>query len=235
MNKTRALIVDDEVEISLLVCDHLTRNDIDADAVSDGAAMRRAVAATRYDVVVLEVVLPDADGLALCRELRAVQAIPVIFLTARSETADVVIGLETGADDYLVKPLKPRELVARIQTVLRRSRSVVDTTVMPAKTIVFAGWTLHRVTRHLTRPETLPIPLSNAEFRLLSAFIERPQQVLSRDYLIDVARGRSADVFDRSIDLLVSRLRQKLCDDPKAPQLLKTLRGEGYLLDAEPR
>jgi len=234
MDEIRALIVDDDPEIGELLCGYLTGYGIAADAVGDGAAMRSAMEKCQYDVVILDIMLPKEDGLSLCRQLRASGDIPIIMLTARGETADRVVGLELGADDYVVKPFEPRELVARIQTVLRRFKAAGagGSEGELGQVISFDGWILNRTMRQLTTPRNMVVPLSNAEFRLLLAFVEHPRRVLSRDYLIDVARGRSADVFDRSIDLLVSRLRQKLDDDPKSPILIKTIRGEGYMFDA---
>jgi two-component system OmpR family response regulator len=163
--------------------------------------------------------------------VRSVGDTPIIMLTARGESADRVVGLELGADDYVVKPFDPRELVARIHTILRRARG--SSTPGEQDTVQFAGWRLSHLKREITTPAQLVVPLSNAEYRLLCAFLERPQRILSREQLMDAARGRTVEAFDRSIDLLVSRLRQKLGDDPKQPQLLKTVRGEGYLLDSK--
>lgn len=227
-----ALIVDDDPEIRELLRDYLAGYGIRTDCVGDGGAMRTALAARRPDVVILDLMLPGEDGLALCRSIRAESDLPVIMLTARGEASDRVVGLELGADDYVVKPFEPRELVARIHSVLRRSRAAPREPAV-ADEVAFEGWRLNRVTRQVTGPDRLVVPLSNAEFRLLWAFIEHPRRVLSRDHLMDAARGKAAEAFDRSIDLLVSRLRQKLGDDPKSPRLLKTVRGEGYLFDAK--
>ncbi len=226
---TRALIVDDDVPIRELLVDYLARFGILGVGASDGEAMRQALSQSTYDVVVLDLMLPGEDGLALCRQLRAESDIPILMLTARCEPTDRIIGLELGADDYMAKPFEPRELVARIQTVLRRVR---DERTEPRGNLRFDNWRLNSVLRQLTSPSGLVVPLSNAEFRLLWVFLERPRRVLSREQLLDAARGRSIEAFDRSIDLLVSRLRQKLGDDPKAPHLIKTVRGEGYLFDA---
>lgn len=226
---TRALIVDDDVPIRELLCDYLARFNIQSRGVTDGVAMRQALQEEVFDVVVLDLMLPGEDGLSLCRWLRGTSDIPILMLTARCEPTDRIIGLELGADDYMAKPFEPRELVARIQTVLRRVRDDRS----EQRTIVrFDNWRLNNVMRQLTAPNGLVVPLSNAEFRLLCVFLERPRRVLNREQLLDAARGRTTDAFDRSIDLLVSRLRQKLGDDPKAPQLIKTVRGEGYLFDA---
>ena len=230
---TRILIVDDDPEILLLLSGYLSGFGFVATGVGDGDGMRAALAADTYDLVILDLMLPGENGLTLCRELRAGSNLPIIMLTARGEYADRVVGLELGADDYVVKPFDPRELVARINTVLRRLKTAGDRQEPGlADEVGFAGWRLNRTTRQLTSPQKLVVPLSNAEFRLLWTFIESPQRILSRDQLLDAARGKMAEAFDRSIDLLVSRLRQKLDDDPKAPALIKTIRGEGYLFDA---
>jgi two-component system OmpR family response regulator len=226
---THALIVDDDVPIRELLIDYLARFGILGFGVSDGDGMRQALQEENYDVVVLDLMLPGEDGLSLCRWLRAESDIPILMLTARCEPTDRIIGLELGADDYMAKPFEPRELVARIQTILRRVRD--DRTEQRAN-VRFDNWRLNSVLRQLIAADGLVVPLSNAEFRLLWVFLERPRRVLSREQLLDAARGRSIEAFDRSIDLLVSRLRQKLGDDPKAPQLIKTVRGEGYLFDA---
>jgi two-component system OmpR family response regulator len=154
------------------------------------------------------------------------------MLTARGEAMDRVVGLEIGADDYIVKPFEPRELVARINTILRRSRGDREIANEP-KQAAFMGWHLNYILRHLVSPDELVIPLSNAEFRLLAVLVEHPNRVLSRDFLLDEARGRNMDMFDRSIDILISRVRQKLNDDPRTPSLIKTVRGEGYIFDAK--
>ena len=229
---TRALIVDDDVPIRELLIDYLARFNIHASGVTDGAAMRQALQAEHFDVVVLDLMLPGEDGLSLCRSLRASSDIPILMLTARCEPTDRIIGLELGADDYIAKPFEPRELVARIQCVLRRVRDGRDAPRSDQrKSVRFDGWRLDSVLRQVESADGMLVPLSNAEFRLLWVFLERPRRVLSREHLLDAARGRSIEAFDRSIDLLVSRLRQKLRDDPKAPRLIKTVRGEGYLFD----
>ncbi|ANQ86775.1 DNA-binding response regulator [Azoarcus olearius] len=230
------LIVDDDPQIRSLLADYLDNFGFACRAVGDATAMRAALAARPADLVILDLMLPGEDGLSLCRTLRTHGDIPIIMLTARAEAADRIVGLELGADDYVVKPFDPRELVARIHTILRRAAAARQAPAAEANgagEIAFAGWQLNPLTRVLTSPERLAIPLSNAEFRLLWVFIERPRCVLNRDQLLDAARGRAAEAFDRSIDLLVSRLRQKLQEDPRLPKLLKTIRGEGYLFDTE--
>ena len=233
---TTVLIVDDDEEIRDLLANYLAGFSIQAQAVGDGAAMRSAMAASHFDAIILDLMLPGEDGLSLCRQLRASTDIPIIILTVRGESIDRVVGLELGADDYVMKPFDPRELVARINTILRRTKEgkkheqAADGSDDQWH---FEGWTINRLARQLITPQQMVVPLSNAEFRLLSVFIERPHRVLSRDQLMDAARGHNATAFDRSIDLLVSRLRQKLEEDPKEPKFLKTIRGEGYLFDAK--
>jgi len=226
------LIVDDDVQIRQLLRDYLSGFDMSVVAVADGKAMADALGKSSFDLVILDLMLPGEDGLSLCRNLRAKSDIPILMLTARGEAVDRVIGLEVGADDYIVKPFEPRELVARIHTILRRARGGRES-IKEQKEAVFMGWHLNFVLRQLVSPEELVIPLSNAEFRLLTVFVEHPKRVLTREFLLDAARGRNMDIFDRSIDILVSRVRQKLNDDPRTPSLIKTVRGEGYLFDAE--
>ncbi|MEG7364154.1 response regulator [Pseudomonas citronellolis] len=226
----RALLVDDDEPIRELLCGYLARFNIEARGVADGAGMRQALAEENFDVVVLDLMLPGEDGLSLCRYLRSESDIPILMLTARCEPADRIIGLELGADDYMAKPFEPRELVARIQTILRRVRGDEGRNE-PRAQVRFDQWRLDSVLRQLHSPEGLVVPLSNAEFRLLWVFLERPRRVLNRELLLDAALGRAIEAFDRSIDLLVSRLRQKLGDDPRSPRLIKTVRGEGYLFD----
>lgn len=192
--------------------------------------MRSAMSQNAYDLVILDLSLPGENGLTLCRELREHGDTPVIMLTARAELADRVVGLEVGADDYVTKPFEMRELVARIHTVLRRSRADSKRPAAVAgHELRFASWRLNTTLRQLVDEEDTVVPLSNAEFRLLLTFIEHPNRVLDREVLINQARGRDLDVFDRSIDLLVSRLRQKLRDDPRDSALIRTVRGEGYV------
>ncbi|UUW73035.1 response regulator [Pseudomonas oryzihabitans] len=230
---SRILLVDDDPSIRELICGYLARFSISAWGVGDGLEMRRALAEEAFDLVVLDLMLPGEDGLSLCRSLRRDSGIPILMLTAQCEPADRIIGLELGADDYMAKPFEPRELVARIQSVLRRTQEGrVTQRKAPRTSVSFDGWKLDGVLHQLHSPAGVMVPLSNAEVRLLWVFIEQPRQVLSREQLLDATRGRAIEAFDRSIDLQVSRLRSKLGDDPRAPQLIKTVRGEGYLFDA---
>jgi two-component system OmpR family response regulator len=227
---TRCLLVDDDGEIRVAVAEYLQRFGMTVTTAATGAEMRRLVDPGRFDIVVLDVMLPDDNGIELCRWLRRTSALPVVMLTALGDPANRIVGLEIGADDYLAKPFEPRELVARINAVLRRApkADVADT----ATTVRFEGWTLDRMQRLLVSPSQVALALSNAEFRLLCAFVERPGRVLSRERLVELTSGGGVDVNGRSIDLAVSRLRQKLGDSPRDPALIRTVRGEGYQFDA---
>ena len=233
------LVVDDDREIRNLLAEYLEKQGLRCTVVSDGRQMRAALDKGRFDLVVLDLMLPGEDGLTLCRNLRATPAhasLPVLMLTARREDMDRILGLEMGADDYLTKPFVPRELLARIKAILRRSRALprnlADSAAPRARRIEFAGWHLDTAARHLVDADGVAVPLSGAEYRLLSVFLAHPQRVLNRDQLLELTQGREADAFDRSIDLLVSRLRQRLREDAREPRIIKTQRGEGYVLAA---
>lgn len=231
---TRCLVVDDDREIRDGVQSYLSRFGMITATAASGAEMRRVMRSADFDVVVLDLMLPDESGLDLCRWVRETSGLPVIMLTAQGDPISRVVGLEVGADDYIGKPFEPRELVARINAVLRRVNRGEPAPAPDAdRRVRFDGWELDRVQRELLSPDQLVVPLSNAEFRLLSAFVERPNRVLSRDQLIDASRAPGVDVNDRSIDLAVSRLRQKLGDTPREPRLIRTVRGEGYLFAAK--
>lgn len=226
------LIVDDDVEIRSLLRDYLERNGLRATAVADGRAMRAALANGQFDLVILDLMLPGEDGLVLCRELRAHSNLPVVMLTARGEETDRIVGLEMGADDYLPKPFNPRELLARIKAVLRRTQALPPAAeVSEARRLHFAGWTLELARRQLVSSAGVVVPLSGGEYRLLRIFLDHPQRVLNRDQLLDLTHGREGLPFDRSIDVQVGRLRRRLADD--AATLIQTVRGEGYVLAAE--
>ncbi|HUW51055.1 MAG TPA: response regulator [Sulfuricella sp.] len=225
------LLVDDDREIRSLLGEYLDANGFRTHGAADGTSMWRILDSVRIDLIVLDLTLPGEDGLTLCRNLRARSSLPVIMLTARGDPLDRILGLEMGADDYMPKPFEPRELLARIRNVLRRTQALPPNLELPsAKRLRFAGWTLDLTARHLLSPQNTVVMLSGAEFRLLRIFLERPNRVLNRDQLLNLIHGRDADPFDRSIDLQVSRLRQKLGEDAKAPALLKTVRNEGYVL-----
>ncbi len=226
------LIVDDDAEIRSLLSQYLVKNGLRVTAVADGRTMWRALEAGRIDLIVLDLMLPGEDGLTLCRNLRAKSSdVPVIMLTARGEETDRVVGLEMGADDYLAKPFSARELLARIKAILRRARSLPEN-LRPsdARNIRFGEWLLDTVGRQLVSTAGTVTPLSGAEYRLLRIFLSHPNRVLNRDQLVDLTQGRDADPLDRSIDVQVSRLRQRLGDDSREPRLIKTVRGEGYVL-----
>ena len=229
----RCLLVDDDDAIRTLVSDFLSGFGMSVEAVATAAAAREALALRTFDVMLLDLMLPDENGLDVCRWLgQAHPALPLIMLTARGDSISRVLGLELGADDYLGKPFEPRELVARIHSLMRRSNaSRASATASPV--LRFAGWSLDLHSRDLTSPQQVLITLSNAEFKLLSAFLDKPRQVLSRDSLLDLTRDPDADINDRSIDLAVSRLRSKLGDPARETGLIRTVRGSGYLFDAE--
>lgn len=227
------LVVDDDREIRRLLEDYLTNSGFRVTSVGDGRTMRRALDEHRIDLVVLDLMLPGEDGLSLCRALRAQSNIPVLMLTARGTEIDRIVGLEMGADDYLAKPFNPRELLARVKSILRRAKSLPhQQTPTDVSTYRFGEWTLDVVTRNITASDGLVVPLSGAEFRLLMVFLEHPQMVLSRDQLLELVSGRESIAFDRSIDVMIGRLRKRLNDDGKEPSLIKTERGAGYVLAA---
>jgi two-component system OmpR family response regulator len=227
------LIVDDDAEIRSLLGDYLRKNGYKATVAADGKAMWAALARGKVDLIVLDLMLPGEDGLTLCRRLRSDADTPVIMLTARGEETDRIVGLEMGADDYLAKPFSPRELLARIKSVLRRFRSLPRSLrADDARSIAFSGWRLDVVARHLVSPGGVVTSLSGAEYQLLKIFLSHPNHVLSRDQLMVLSKGREADPSDRSIDIQVSRLRHRLGDDSSDPQIIKTVRGEGYVLAA---
>ncbi|MGI4848344.1 MAG: response regulator [Janthinobacterium lividum] len=226
------LVVDDDHEIRSLLAEYLETNGYKTITAHDGPSMSAALAGHPVELIVLDLNLPGEDGLTLCRNLRARSGMPVIMLTARSEPLDRILGLEMGADDYLPKPFEPRELLARIRSVLRRSQAT------PAgghggatpRLLHFANWTLDLTARHLVAPDGLAIMLSGAELRMLKVFLDHPNRVLNRDQLLNLTHGRDADPFDRSIDIQISRLRQKLGEDARSPQIIKTVRNGGYVL-----
>ena len=224
------LVVDDDPEIRNLLSKLLTDRGYRVETAREEQEMRHVLMSSRIDLVILDLMLPGKDGLTICRELRALKPIPIIMLTARGDPTDRVIGLEIGADDYLPKPFDVRELEARIKAVLRRSSAEITTSGGDlGSTFVFAGWKLDAGQRRLLSPDGVVVELTSGEFDLLLVFVERPERVLSRDQLMDLARGRDATAFDRSIDVQVSRLRRKIEYDAKVPELIKTVRTGGYL------
>jgi two-component system OmpR family response regulator len=233
----RCLVVDDDREIRVSLQEYLERFGMNVTTAASGAEMRRMVGADTFDVIVLDLMLPDENGLNLCKWLQQTAKIPVIMLTAQGDPVSRILGLEVGADDYLGKPFEPRELVARINAVLRRAgkpaNSDSEGDASQHRTVMFQGWSFDRLLRQLVSPQGVMVALSSAEFRLLIAFVDKPGRVLSRDRLIELTRAPGVEVNDRSIDLAVSRLRQKLGDSPRDPMLIKTMRGEGYLFDVK--
>ena len=222
-------VIDDHKDIRELLVRYLGEHGYRVSAAENAASFRKLLENCSPDLIVLDIMMPGDDGLTLCREVRAKSETPIIFLTAMAEDTDRIVGLEMGADDYLTKPFNPRELLARIKAVIRRTQSLPPAKVAaPAKAIRFDDKLLDVSRREVTGADGIAVPLSNAEFRLLSVFLERPGLVLSRDQLLDLTSGRTADVWDRSIDNQISRLRRKIEKDPAQPGLIKTCWGDGY-------
>ncbi|GAB6855423.1 response regulator [Asaia astilbis] len=225
------LIVDDDREIRELLCRFLERNHFRVTAARDGREARRAWASGHYQLVVLDLMLPGESGLDIARWLRTQDNVPIIMLTAMSDETDRIIGLEFGADDYVAKPFNPRELLARVRAVLRRTADSSDKKLSAdSRMIRFSGWTLEPARRRLLNPDGAEVPLTGGEYDMLLAFLERANRVLTRDMLLELLRGRQAGPFDRAIDVAVSRLRRKLEDDGRNAQMIKTVRGGGYVL-----
>ena len=227
------LIVDDDPEIRGLLVDYLTRQGLKASGAANGIEMRRVLQRERVDLLVLDLMMPAEDGISLCRELRAPgqPPLPIVMLSARSDEADRILGLELGADDYLTKPFAARELLARVRSVLRRTHMLPPAIAaeMPQALLRFGDWTLDTVARHLVDAQGTVVSLSGAEYRLLRVMLQQPQRILTREQLLQLTQGREADVFDRSLDLLVSRVRQRLGDGPREARYIKTVRNEGYV------
>jgi two-component system OmpR family response regulator len=227
------LIVDDDRDICELLTRYLERNGYRVTTVPDGRQMRSVLGLNRIDLIVLDLMLPGEDGLALCRHLRshAAKATPILMLTARNEETERILGLEMGADDYLTTPFAARELLARIRAVLRRTRMLPPNlnTTEPAHQLAFGDWLFNIGGRHLLDASGTLVSLSGAEYRLLRVFLDHPHRVLNREQLAQLTQGRDSDSFCRSIDLLVSRLRQRLNEDAREPRYIKTVRNEGYV------
>ena len=233
--RPRILVVDDHKNIRDPLATYMRRFDFDVEAVGDGKAMRQRLDERSFNLIVLDIMLPGENGLSLCRYVSEHVGTPVILLTAVTEQADRIAGLEIGADDYVVKPFDPRELVARVRSVLRRNRTAVpaaapEPLAQPDCRFIFSGWTFDTATRELRNPADEVVPLSTAEFHLLRALVENANRVLSRSQLLDLTQRSETVAFDRSVDSQVSRLRKKLEPDPRHPGMLKTVRGDGYLL-----
>ena len=224
------LVVDDDREIRDLLARFLRKHGFRVETASDGKEMFKALAVGRFDLAVLDLMLPGEDGLSLCRRVRSGSDLPIVMLTAIGEDTDRIVGLEMGADDYLAKPFNPRELLARIRAVLRRAPEMRQQPEADrSRTFEFQGWVLDAGRRSLHAPDGVLVDLTAGEFDLLLALVEHPGRVLNRDQLLDLTRGREAGPFDRSVDVQVSRLRRKIEEDPKQPALIKTVRGGGYV------
>jgi two-component system, OmpR family, response regulator len=227
------LVVEDDREISALVARYLRANEFRVSVAGDGSEMERILVTGRVDLVVLDLMLPGEDGLSLCRRLRPTSQVPIIMLTAKGEEIDRIIGLEMGADDYLPKPFNPRELLARVKAVIRRGATEPASVDQGSRVLIFAGWQLDLRLRELLSSDGAKVAITGAEFDLLHAFCERPGRVLSRNQLLDLTQQRAPGPNERSIDVLVSRLRQKLERDPREPEFLKTVRSGGYVFTPE--
>lgn len=237
--KIKILITDDDEEIRELVSAFLEQHGYTCKEAENARQMDEWLAQDKFDLLILDLMMPIEDGLSVCRRLRVSEYkdLPIIMLTAMGEETDRIIGLEMGADDYLPKPFSPRELLARIKAVLRRSTSQPENAEIVSElvneTYSFDSWKFDTSKRVLIDGNNVEIPLSTGEFEVLSVFVRRPQHVLSRDQLLDLARGREAILFDRSMDVQISRLRKKLGDDPKTPTYIQTIRGGGYKFAAD--
>lgn len=228
----RLLVVDDERSLREPLAEYLAREGFEVREAESAAAARTVLVGFAPNLVLLDIMMPGEDGLSLCRHLVETRDVPVILVTAKGESTDRIIGLEIGADDYVTKPFEPRELVARIRSVLRRAAR----TALPVETDIvyhFEGWHLDLLKRKLVDPEGASVSISTAEFRLLRAFLDHPRQVLDRDRLLDMVQGREAQLFDRAVDNQVSRLRRKIEADSRDPQLIQTVRGGGYRFAAD--
>ncbi len=229
------LIVEDDPEISRLIADFMRREGFEVVCAGDGKAMDAVLTRLRPDILILDLMLPGEDGLSICRRMRASDTVPILMLTAKSDEIDRVVGLEMGADDYLVKPFGPRELLARVRAILRRANGA------PAKPIVrryaFDRFIVDLDSRNveLAEADQASLPLTSAEFDLLGCFVQRPRRVLTRDQILDWTRGRSAEPFDRTVDMLISRLRKKLDAASPGSNLITTVRNGGYLFTVSVR
>lgn len=227
------LIVDDDADIRDLLGEYLGEAGLRTSAAADGPGMWQALQAGGVDLVVLDLMLPGPDGLTLCRELRSRSQLPVIMLTARGQPVDRIVGLEMGADDYMAKPFEPRELLARIRSILRRATPASTADDTPPRHYRFAGWELDTATRQMRAPDGRVVSLGGADYRMLHVLLQHANRTLGRDLLIDHVYGRDRMPVDRAIDVCISRLRQYLGDDARNPRLIRTIRNEGYLLSAD--
>jgi len=229
--QTKILLVDDEDTLREPLAEYLIKQGFLVQQASDASKARASLKSEEYDIILLDIMMPGEDGLSLCRYIREHTEIPVIFISAKTEETERIIGLELGADDYLTKPFSPRELVARIKVVLRRVAGSSNNSMQSSgKLFEFSGWTLRTDQRNLLDEQGVNVALSSGEYGLLLALLERAGQVLNRDQLLDITQGREAGVFDRSIDNQISRLRRKIEANPKEPKIIKTIWGGGYVL-----
>ena len=227
------LIVDDDQEIRELLREYLARAGFDVLTAAEGNEMYRELADQQPDLIILDIMMPGEDGFSLCQQIRHTSQVPIIMLTAASDEADRVIGLELGADDYIAKPFSPRELMARIKALLRRAEFRQPERESSGRRIRFADWVLDNLSQHLTNDDGSELDLTGSDFMLLSLFLQHPGQVMDRDSISDATRGRETLPMERGIDVQISRLRQKLGDNGKNPRIIKTIRGSGYMLIAE--
>lgn len=227
------LVVEDDREIRTMVSRFLSKNGCRVTVAEDARSMDRALGSARIDLLVLDIMLPGEDGLSICRRLRTSSTLPVIMLTAAGDPVARVVGLEMGADDYVAKPFNPHELLARIKAVLRRATALPDTEDGANDVVRFAGWQINPVSREVRNPEGTRVILTSAEFDLLFTFCRHARRTLTRDQLLDLSQRRAAGALDRSIDILVSRIRRKIETDPRDPQFIKTVRSGGYVFTPE--
>lgn len=235
-NKSHILIVDDDKQICDLVGDYFKQHGFKVSIAHDGRQMRRVMRDTVIDLIILDVMLPQEDGLALCKKVREESDVMVLMLSAMGEETDRIVGLEVGADDYVAKPFNPRELLARVKAMIRRRQAnqIGDSKrLAQLSDIAFLNWRLDRNRRQLIDPDGITVPLSAGEYDLLLAFLENPHRTLTRDQLLDLYRGREGTPFDRTIDVQVARVRKKIEEDPKKPKIIVTVRGGGYQFNAD--
>lgn len=232
----RILVVDDHAEIRDLLKRYLTQHGLTVVTAADGESMEKSLSHQQFDLIILDLMLPGKDGVTLCKEVRVTSNIPIIMLTALGEGIDRIVGLEVGADDYVAKPFNPRELLARIKSVLRRHFAIPNINEVngaSSTSYTFAGWSLNSTTRELLTHDGVLIALTSTEFELLLAFLTHPNVVLKREDLLKLVQGRGAEVYDRAVDTLISRLRKKIEENPKEPKLIKTIWGGGYQFSCE--
>ena len=230
----KILVVDDDARIRQMLQSYFENEGYRVSCAASGEEMRLSLARSKFDIVLLDLMLPDQDGIDLAREIRRSSNVPIMMLTGREDMVDCVVGLEVGADDYIVKPFHLREVHARLKSILRRYQGEGVTPMDPSEVLVFDGWQLDRAKRKLANPDGVEIELSTAEFDMLDAFLRNAGRVLTRDVLMDLTRHRAREVFDRSIDTQISRLRRKMESDPGRPKLIKSVRSVGYVFTAIP-